>query len=59
MFTCTPRVTIHYWMSGVTFVLVRKGMDERTLEQGLEKWRKRHPIEVVEDPEGDDVRNVP
>ncbi|EIM85112.1 magnesium-dependent phosphatase-1 [Stereum hirsutum FP-91666 SS1] len=43
---------------GITFVLVRKGVDERPFEQGLAEWRRRHPEEVVEDPAGDDVRGV-
>ncbi|KAJ3718194.1 magnesium-dependent phosphatase-1 [Lentinula raphanica] len=35
---------------GVTFHLVRDGLDDRTFEQGLAEWRKRHPVEVI-DPE--------
>ncbi|KZT30035.1 magnesium-dependent phosphatase-1 [Neolentinus lepideus HHB14362 ss-1] len=38
---------------GVTFCLVLHGTDERTLEAGLAEWRKRHPVEVVEDAAGD------
>lgn len=34
---------------GVTFHLVRRGMDDRTFERGLAEWRKRHVVEVVED----------
>ncbi|TFK51172.1 magnesium-dependent phosphatase-1 [Heliocybe sulcata] len=37
---------------GVTFCLVRHGTDERTLEAGLAEWRKRHPVEVIEDAAG-------
>ncbi|EEB90504.1 hypothetical protein MPER_11279, partial [Moniliophthora perniciosa FA553] len=34
---------------GVTFCLVRNGMDNQTFEKGLAEWRKRHPEEVNED----------
>ncbi|EKM51009.1 uncharacterized protein PHACADRAFT_128667 [Phanerochaete carnosa HHB-10118-sp] len=34
---------------GVTFCLVQRGMDDRTFEKGLAEWRRRHPVEVVED----------
>ncbi|KAF9061558.1 magnesium-dependent phosphatase-1 [Rhodocollybia butyracea] len=34
---------------GVTFCLVRDGVDDRTFEKGLAEWRKRHPEEVTED----------
>ena len=34
---------------GVTFCLVRNGLDDRTFEQGLREWRRRHPVEVTED----------
>ncbi|KAJ3982087.1 magnesium-dependent phosphatase-1 [Lentinula detonsa] len=37
---------------GVTFCLVRNGLDDRTFEQGLAEWRKRHPVEVTEDDAG-------
>ncbi|KAI0690370.1 magnesium-dependent phosphatase-1 [Cytidiella melzeri] len=37
---------------GVTFCLVRKGMDDRTFEHGLAEWRKRHAKEVLEDADG-------
>ncbi|KIK63493.1 hypothetical protein GYMLUDRAFT_163219 [Collybiopsis luxurians FD-317 M1] len=37
---------------GVTFCLVRNGLDDRTFEKGLAEWRKRHPVEVAEDVEG-------
>ncbi|KAJ3858650.1 magnesium-dependent phosphatase-1 [Lentinula novae-zelandiae] len=37
---------------GVTFCLVKKGLDDRTFERGLAEWRKRHPEEVFEDPVG-------
>ncbi|THH13126.1 hypothetical protein EW146_g7066 [Bondarzewia mesenterica] len=43
---------------GVTFTLVRKELNERTLEQGLTEWRKRHPVEVMEDAAGDDVKGI-
>ncbi|KAF5375773.1 hypothetical protein D9757_008979 [Collybiopsis confluens] len=33
---------------GVTFCLVRNGVDDRTFEKGLAEWRKRHPVEVAE-----------
>ncbi|KAJ3718191.1 magnesium-dependent phosphatase-1 [Lentinula raphanica] len=35
---------------GVTFHLVRDGLDDRTFERGIAEWRKRHPVEVI-DPE--------
>ncbi|KAL1725388.1 magnesium-dependent phosphatase-1 [Schizophyllum commune] len=38
---------------GVTFCLVRNGMDLQTFEKGLAEWRRRHPVKVVEDPAGD------
>lgn len=34
---------------GVTFCLVRRGMDDRTFQHGLSEWRKQHIVEVVED----------
>ena len=34
---------------GVTFHLVPNGVDDRTFERGLSEWRKRQPVEVVED----------
>ncbi|KAI8977738.1 magnesium-dependent phosphatase-1 [Trametes punicea] len=34
---------------GVTFCLVPNGLDDRSFERGLSEWRKRHPVEVVED----------
>ncbi|KAL4249006.1 HAD superfamily protein [Abortiporus biennis] len=37
---------------GVTFCLVKRGLDDLTFEHGLAEWRKRHPVEVVEDAEG-------
>ncbi|TCD65008.1 hypothetical protein EIP91_003329 [Steccherinum ochraceum] len=37
---------------GVTFCFVRKGLDDRTFEQGLTEWRRRHPVEVAEDAAG-------
>ncbi|KAI0086038.1 magnesium-dependent phosphatase-1 [Irpex rosettiformis] len=37
---------------GVTFCLVKKGIDDRTFEHGLAEWRKRHVKEVVEDADG-------
>ncbi|KAJ3746902.1 magnesium-dependent phosphatase-1 [Lentinula raphanica] len=33
---------------GVTFHLVRDGLDDRTFERGIAEWRKRHPVEVIE-----------
>ena len=36
-------------MSGVTFCLVKRGLDDRTFEHGLTEWRRRHPVEVMED----------
>ncbi|KAJ3834278.1 magnesium-dependent phosphatase-1 [Lentinula raphanica] len=36
---------------GVTFHLVRDGLDDRTFERGIAEWRKRHPVEVILDPE--------
>ncbi|KAH7914887.1 magnesium-dependent phosphatase-1 [Hygrophoropsis aurantiaca] len=33
---------------GVTFILVKKGLDERTMENGLKEWRTRHPVEATE-----------
>ncbi|KAF9810708.1 hypothetical protein IEO21_06842 [Rhodonia placenta] len=35
---------------GVTFCLAPNGLDERTFQKGLNEWRKRHPVEVVEGP---------
>ncbi|TFY83480.1 hypothetical protein EWM64_g533 [Hericium alpestre] len=43
---------------GVTFVLVRKGLDAGTFEHGLGEWRRRHPEEVIEDAAGDDVTGI-
>ncbi|KAH9847746.1 magnesium-dependent phosphatase-1 [Lenzites betulinus] len=37
---------------GVTFCLVPGGVDDRTFERGLAKWRQRHPVEVAEDAAG-------
>ncbi|KAJ3766639.1 hypothetical protein FB446DRAFT_824581 [Lentinula raphanica] len=37
---------------GVTFHFVRNGLDDRTFERGLAEWRKRHPVEVVDDAAG-------
>ncbi|KIP03234.1 hypothetical protein PHLGIDRAFT_31887 [Phlebiopsis gigantea 11061_1 CR5-6] len=37
---------------GVTFCLVQRGMDDRTFEKGLTEWRRRHPVEVIEDASG-------
>ncbi|KAJ3974918.1 magnesium-dependent phosphatase-1 [Lentinula raphanica] len=37
---------------GVTFHLVRDGLDDRTFERGIAEWRKRHPVEVIEDAAG-------
>ncbi|KAJ4465080.1 magnesium-dependent phosphatase-1 [Lentinula aciculospora] len=34
---------------GVTFCLVRNGLDDRTFERGLAEWRTRHPLETLED----------
>ncbi|OBZ73221.1 putative magnesium-dependent phosphatase P8B7.31 [Grifola frondosa] len=34
---------------GVTFCLVASGLDDRSFEHGLKEWRRRHPVEVVED----------
>ena len=44
--------------AGVTFALVRKDFTERTFEEGLAEWRKRHPAEVTEDAGGDDVKGI-
>ncbi|KIY49628.1 magnesium-dependent phosphatase-1 [Fistulina hepatica ATCC 64428] len=30
---------------GVTFCLVRNGLDKRTYESGLAEWRRRHPVQ--------------
>lgn len=38
---------------GITFIHVTDGLNGRVLEKGLEEWRKRHPVEVVEDAGGD------
>ncbi|KAF9267016.1 magnesium-dependent phosphatase-1 [Marasmius fiardii PR-910] len=38
---------------GVTFCLVRNGMDNQTFEKGLAEWRKRHPVSATEG-EGDE-----
>ncbi|EIN06516.1 magnesium-dependent phosphatase-1 [Punctularia strigosozonata HHB-11173 SS5] len=37
---------------GVTFCLVRDGLNDRTFEHGLADWRKQHPELVVEDAAG-------
>ncbi|KAK7436183.1 hypothetical protein VKT23_019259 [Stygiomarasmius scandens] len=34
---------------GVTMCLVRNGMDNQTFEKGITEWRKRNPVEAVED----------
>ncbi|KAI0064960.1 magnesium-dependent phosphatase-1 [Artomyces pyxidatus] len=34
---------------GVTFIWVLDGLDDLTFEQGLEEWRKRHPVEATEE----------
>ncbi|KAH8105102.1 magnesium-dependent phosphatase-1 [Cristinia sonorae] len=34
---------------GVTFCIVKRGLNDRTFEDGLAEWRKRHPVEVIED----------
>ncbi|KAI1793683.1 magnesium-dependent phosphatase-1 [Ganoderma leucocontextum] len=34
---------------GVTFCLVPSGVNDRSFEQGLAEWRRRHPVEVAED----------
>lgn len=58
--TCTPtssgwtsiviaEILMFRRMSGVTFCLVKRGLDDRTFEQGLSEWRRRHPVEVTED----------
>jgi magnesium-dependent phosphatase 1 len=38
---------------GVTFCLVRDGVDDRTFERGLADWRARNPELVAEDAAGD------
>ncbi|OJT02616.1 Magnesium-dependent phosphatase 1 [Trametes pubescens] len=38
---------------GVTFCLVKSGVNDRAFESGLVEWRKRHPVEVAEDAAGD------
>ena len=35
--------------TGVTFYLVKRGLDDRTFESGLKVWRSRHMREVTED----------
>lgn len=47
-----PRIGVLTPLSGVTFSLVPSGVSERAFQHGLELWRKRHPIEVVEDAAG-------
>ncbi|KAI0312109.1 magnesium-dependent phosphatase-1 [Amylostereum chailletii] len=42
---------------GVTFVLVPDGTNSRLFDKGVEEWRQRHPIEVVENAAGDHVRD--
>ncbi|KAJ3751581.1 magnesium-dependent phosphatase-1 [Lentinula raphanica] len=37
---------------GITFHLVRDGLDDRMFERGIAEWRKRHPVEVVDDAAG-------
>ncbi len=41
---------------GVTFCLVSNGLDDRTFEHGLAEWRKRHPVEVVEDADASEPK---
>ncbi|TFY66856.1 hypothetical protein EVG20_g4232 [Dentipellis fragilis] len=43
---------------GVTFTLIRTALDDRTFEGGLDEWRRRHVVEVVEDAAGDDVKGI-
>ncbi|KAH9841084.1 magnesium-dependent phosphatase-1 [Rhodofomes roseus] len=37
---------------GVTFCLVPSGLSERAFQHGLDLWRNRHSVEVVEDAAG-------
>ncbi|CCL98026.1 uncharacterized protein FIBRA_00019 [Fibroporia radiculosa] len=34
---------------GVTFCLASSGLDDKTFQKGLNEWRKRHPVEAIED----------
>jgi len=34
---------------GVTFTLVPNGLNDRILEKGLREWRKRHPVQIIDD----------
>ncbi|KZT01107.1 magnesium-dependent phosphatase-1 [Laetiporus sulphureus 93-53] len=34
---------------GVTFCLAANGLDERTFQHGLDTWRKKHLMKVIED----------
>ena len=34
-------------------MLVPDGVNSRIFEKGLEEWRRRHPVQVVEDAGGD------
>ncbi|THU82505.1 magnesium-dependent phosphatase-1 [Dendrothele bispora CBS 962.96] len=34
---------------GITMQLVRNGMDNQTFEKGIAEWKKRNPVETVED----------
>ena len=43
---------------GVTFIHVLNGLDDRVFEQGLEEWRRRHPVEVIEDAGGDQGHDI-
>ncbi|KAG7085449.1 hypothetical protein E1B28_003010 [Marasmius oreades] len=38
---------------GVTFCLVRNGLDNKTFEMGLAEWRRRHPLSATEQQEDD------
>ncbi|CAL1702888.1 unnamed protein product [Somion occarium] len=40
---------------GVTFCLVSRELDDRTFEHGLNEWRHRHPVEVIEDADASHV----
>ena len=39
----------------MTFCLVPSGVNDRSFEQGLAEWRRRHPAEVAEDASGGDA----
>ncbi|EJF61912.1 magnesium-dependent phosphatase-1 [Dichomitus squalens LYAD-421 SS1] len=43
---------------GVTFCLVPSGVNDRSFEQGLAEWRRRHPVEVTEDAPGGDAAGL-